>query len=95
MLEWRSATQLPTAPGVAGDRHDRAARDALDHGVRLPGPPADNRVITLTQRPAVVKEVIEVDVPAERDYSATMARPEFATTTSHIRDLLGAATGHD
>lgn len=52
-------------------------------------------MITLTQRPAVVKEVIEVDVPAERDYSATMARPEFATTTSHIRDLLGAATGHD
>ena len=54
-----------------------------------------NRVIVLTQRPAVVKEVIEVDLPAERDYSATMARAEFAAATAHIRDLLGAVTGHD
>jgi NitT/TauT family transport system ATP-binding protein len=54
-----------------------------------------NRVIVLTQRPAVVKEVIEVDLPAERDYSATMARSEFSSATAHIRDLLGAVTGHD
>ena len=40
-------------------------------------------------------EVIEVDLPSERDYSATMARPEFAAATAHIRDLLGAVTGHD
>ncbi len=54
-----------------------------------------NRVIVLTQRPAVVKEVIDVDLPLERDYSATMARPEFAAATAHIRDLLGAVSGHD
>ncbi|ANZ42001.1 ABC transporter ATP-binding protein [Lentzea guizhouensis] len=54
-----------------------------------------NRVVVLTRRPALVKEVIEVDLPAGRDYSATMARPEFATTTARIRDLLGAVTGHD
>ncbi|HUQ58940.1 ABC transporter ATP-binding protein [Lentzea sp.] len=54
-----------------------------------------NRVIVLTRRPAVVKEAIDVDLPAERDYSATMARPEFAAATAHIRGLLGSVTGHD
>ncbi len=54
-----------------------------------------NRVIVLTRRPAVVKEVIEVDLPDTRDYSETMARPAFSSTTAHIRDLLGAVTGHD
>ncbi|WP_218148136.1 ABC transporter ATP-binding protein [Lentzea xinjiangensis] len=54
-----------------------------------------NRVVVLTRRPAVVQEVIEVGLPGTRDYSATMARPEFAAATAHIRDLLGAVTGHD
>ncbi|MFD9698622.1 ABC transporter ATP-binding protein [Lentzea sp. NPDC059081] len=54
-----------------------------------------NRVVVLTRRPAVVQEVIDVGLPADRDYSATMARPEFAAATAHIRDLLGAVTGHD
>ncbi|MGZ3146680.1 ABC transporter ATP-binding protein [Lentzea chajnantorensis] len=54
-----------------------------------------NRVVVLTRRPALVREVVEVGLPAERDYAATMARPEFASATAHIRELLGAVTGHD
>ncbi len=54
-----------------------------------------NRVVVLTQRPALVKEVIEVGLPEHRDYSATMARREFASATAHIRNLLGAVTGTD
>ena len=49
-------------------------------------------MVVLTRRPALVKEVIEVDLPAVRDYSETMARPQFASATAHIRDLLGAVT---
>ncbi|MET9226323.1 ABC transporter ATP-binding protein [Lentzea sp. NPDC003310] len=53
------------------------------------------RVVVLTRRPAVVHEVIEVELPGEREYSATLARPEFAAATARIRDLLGAATGQE
>jgi NitT/TauT family transport system ATP-binding protein len=49
----------------------------------------------MTDRPGTVAEIIDVDLPDERDYSATMARPEFARATGRIRDLLGAASAAD
>jgi NitT/TauT family transport system ATP-binding protein len=48
-----------------------------------------DRVVVLTTRPGSIAEVIPVGLPAERDYAATMARPEFAATTARVRALLG------
>lgn len=46
------------------------------------------RVIVMTPRPGTVADIIEVRLPDERDYSATMSRPEFARAASQIRELL-------
>jgi NitT/TauT family transport system ATP-binding protein len=54
-----------------------------------------NRVVVLTPRPGAVDEVIEVGLPAVRDYGDTMRRPEFASATARIRELLGAVRVHD
>ncbi|MEU5878871.1 ABC transporter ATP-binding protein [Spirillospora sp. NPDC047279] len=54
-----------------------------------------DRVVVMTPRPGTVEEIIDVGLPAERDYAATMARPEFARATRRIRDLLGAESAHD
>ncbi|GAA4604872.1 ABC transporter ATP-binding protein [Actinoallomurus liliacearum] len=54
-----------------------------------------NRIVVMTDRPGTIAEIIDVDLPDERDYSATMARPEFARATGRIRDLLGAASAAD
>lgn len=51
-----------------------------------------NRVIVMTPRPGTVAEVIDVDLPVERDYGQTMSEPAFARATGRIRDLLGATT---
>jgi len=48
-----------------------------------------NRVVVMTARPGAVRELIPVDLPEEREYSETLARPEFSTTAAHIRRLLG------
>jgi NitT/TauT family transport system ATP-binding protein len=50
------------------------------------------RVVVMTDRPGTIAEVIDVGLPAERDYARTMARPEFARATGRIRALLGAAS---
>jgi NitT/TauT family transport system ATP-binding protein len=49
-----------------------------------------DRVIVMTPRPGTVAEVINVDLPLERDYGQTMSEPEFTRATGRIRDLLGA-----
>ncbi|KAB2344410.1 ABC transporter ATP-binding protein [Actinomadura rudentiformis] len=54
-----------------------------------------DRVVVMTPRPGTVEEIIDVGLPPERDYAATMARPEFARATRRIRDLLGAGSAHD
>ncbi len=54
-----------------------------------------NRVIALSARPGRVMETIEVDLPAQRDYGATMAAPAFGRHTQHIRDLLGSTGQND
>ncbi|MCZ7437751.1 ABC transporter ATP-binding protein [Micromonospora sp. WMMC241] len=54
-----------------------------------------DRVIVMTPRPGTVAEVIDVDLPAERDYGRTMSDPVFARVTGRIRDLLGATTSAD
>ncbi len=50
-----------------------------------------DRVVMVTARPGTVAGVVDVDLPVERDYGRTMADPEFARATQHIRDHLGAA----
>ncbi|MGW5988126.1 ABC transporter ATP-binding protein [Streptomyces anulatus] len=53
-----------------------------------------DRVVVMSPRPGTVTEVIEVGLPAERDYSETLGRPEFRAAAAHIRDLLGAVSAH-
>ncbi|MFF2860677.1 ABC transporter ATP-binding protein [Streptomyces rubiginosohelvolus] len=54
-----------------------------------------DRVVVMSPRPGTVTEIIEVGLPAERDYSQTLGRPEFRAAAAHIRDLLGAVSAHD
>ncbi|MGW7091759.1 ABC transporter ATP-binding protein [Streptomyces sp. NPDC054874] len=54
-----------------------------------------DRVVVMSQRPGTVTEIIEVGLPAERDYSETLGRPEFRAAAAHIRDLLGAVSAQD
>jgi NitT/TauT family transport system ATP-binding protein len=54
-----------------------------------------NRIVVMTDRPGTIAEVIDVGLPDERNYAATMARPEFARATGRIRTLLGAASAAD
>jgi NitT/TauT family transport system ATP-binding protein len=54
-----------------------------------------SRVIVMSARPGSVLELIDVGLPQERDYVATMAAPEFATSTARIRELLGSRTTAD
>lgn len=54
-----------------------------------------DRVVVMSPRPGTVTEVIEVGLPAERDYSETLGRPEFRAAAAHIRDLLGSVSAHD
>jgi NitT/TauT family transport system ATP-binding protein len=53
------------------------------------------RVVVLSARPGSVLDIVDIDLPRERDYSATMADPAFATATAHIRALLGAQSALD
>ncbi len=54
-----------------------------------------DRVVVMSPRPGTVTEIIEVGLPADRDYSETLGRPEFRAAAAHIRDLLGAVSAHD
>ncbi|WP_097870472.1 ABC transporter ATP-binding protein [Streptomyces sp. rh34] len=54
-----------------------------------------DRVVVMSPRPGTVTEIIEVALPAERDYSETLGRPEFRAAAAHIRDLLGAVSAQD
>ncbi|MFC5745172.1 ABC transporter ATP-binding protein [Actinomadura rugatobispora] len=49
-----------------------------------------NRVVVMSDRPGTIREIIDVDLPAEREYAATLAMPEFASVAGRIRELLGA-----
>ncbi|MGW0699852.1 ABC transporter ATP-binding protein [Streptomyces sp. NPDC002867] len=54
-----------------------------------------DRVVVMSPRPGTVTEIIEVGLPAERDYTETMGRPAFREATTRIRGLLGAASAQD
>ncbi|MFP1628020.1 ABC transporter ATP-binding protein [Streptomyces sp. 5K101] len=54
-----------------------------------------DRVVVMSPRPGTVTEIIDVGLPAERDYTETMGRPEFREATTRIRGLLGAASAQD
>ncbi|MFI0481056.1 ABC transporter ATP-binding protein [Actinomadura sp. 9N215] len=52
-----------------------------------------DRVVAMTARPGRVAEILDVDLPLDRDYSATMRAEEFGRKTSALRALLGSV--HD
>lgn len=54
-----------------------------------------DRVVVMSPRPGTITEIIEVGLPAERDYAETLGRPEFRAATAHIRDLLGAVSAQE
>ena len=54
-----------------------------------------NRVVVMSPRPGRIVETLDVDLPAERDYSSTMQRPEFIRVANRVRDLLGSSTAAD
>ncbi|MFJ5261202.1 ABC transporter ATP-binding protein [Streptomyces sp. NPDC088387] len=54
-----------------------------------------DRVVVMSPRPGTITEIVGIGLPAERDYTETMGRPEFREATSHIRGLLGAASAED
>ncbi|MEV6652908.1 ABC transporter ATP-binding protein [Streptomyces sp. NPDC051219] len=51
-----------------------------------------DRVVVMSPRPGTITEIIDVGLPAERDYAETMGRPEFREATDRIRGLLGAVS---
>lgn len=51
-----------------------------------------NRVIVLSARPSVVKEVIEVDIPRPRKWKDLVEDPYFHQITGHILQLLSVST---
>ncbi|MFJ7192521.1 ABC transporter ATP-binding protein [Streptomyces bacillaris] len=54
-----------------------------------------DRVVVMSPRPGTITEIIEVGLPAERDYGETLGRPEFRAATARIRELLGAVSAQD
>lgn len=54
-----------------------------------------DRVVVMSPRPGTITEIIEVGLPAERDYAETLGRPEFRAATARIRELLGAVSAQD
>ncbi|MFJ2211467.1 ABC transporter ATP-binding protein [Streptomyces sp. NPDC101062] len=53
------------------------------------------RVVVMSPRPGTITEIIDVGLPAERDYTQTLGRPEFRTATARVRGLLGAASAQE
>ena len=54
-----------------------------------------NRVVVMSPRPGRIVDILDVDLPVHRDYSATMEKPEFISVANTVRDLLGATTSAD
>ncbi len=54
-----------------------------------------DRVVVMSPRPGTITEIIEVGLPAERDYGETLGRPEFRAAAARIRELLGAVSAQD
>ena len=47
-----------------------------------------DRVVVLTHAPAQVKEIVDVDLPGQRDQIATKELPEFAHLRAHVYRLI-------
>ncbi|MEU3186650.1 ABC transporter ATP-binding protein [Streptomyces sp. NPDC006923] len=54
-----------------------------------------DRVVVMSHRPGTITEIINVGLPAERDYTATLGRSEFREAAAHVRGLLGAASARE
>jgi NitT/TauT family transport system ATP-binding protein len=52
-----------------------------------------DRVVAMTARPGQVAKILDIDLPTERGYSATMRAEEFGHKTAELRSLLGST--HD
>ncbi len=52
-----------------------------------------HRVVAMGPRPGTVIEELAVDLPAERDYSASLAAPAFQRVAGRVRELLGSPQG--
>ena len=47
-----------------------------------------DRIVVLSQAPTVVKEIVDVDLPVDRDQIATKELPEFAHLRAHVYRLI-------
>ncbi|WP_350355983.1 ABC transporter ATP-binding protein [Mycolicibacterium goodii] len=54
-----------------------------------------NRVVVMSPRPGRIVEMLDVDLPADRSYAATMEHPEFIRVANRVRDLLGSSAAAD
>lgn len=54
-----------------------------------------NRVVVMSPRPGRILEVLDVDLPNDREYGPTMETPEFNRVASRVRDLLGSPAAAD
>jgi NitT/TauT family transport system ATP-binding protein len=54
-----------------------------------------NRVVVMTPRPGTIAEIFDVDLPAQRDYAATMSSTVLAELGACARRLLGASSHTD
>ncbi len=54
-----------------------------------------NRVVVMSPRPGRIIEILDVDLPAERNYGETMEKAEFNRVANRVRDLLGAQISAD
>jgi NitT/TauT family transport system ATP-binding protein len=54
-----------------------------------------NRIEVMSARPGRIVETLDVDLPVDRDYGATMSDPTFERLARTIRTHLGASGGHE
>jgi NitT/TauT family transport system ATP-binding protein len=54
-----------------------------------------NRVVVMTPRPGRIAEILDVNLPAERDFSAVMSSPVMGGLAHRARELLGSSAHHE
>lgn len=54
-----------------------------------------NRVVVMSPRPGRIVEILDVDLPDDRDYAETMEDAAFHRVANRVRDLLGTNTAQE